>query len=79
MPKHAAMKCALVLLLLCLLLAALPVSAQEGAPEAESAAAAEQAAPGITTLVLLLGLGGVALVGLVTMMRENVNGGSRTG
>ncbi|MBZ0283870.1 MAG: hypothetical protein K8L97_24240 [Anaerolineae bacterium] len=78
MPKLLTLKYGLLLLMLCLLLAALPVYAQEGEATAEAttaeAATAETEpaqATGLSTLVLLMGLGGVLIVGGTMLMREN--------
>jgi hypothetical protein len=52
--------------------AAIDTAAPETRPVAGAADAGEgQATNGVTTLVLLIGLGAVALVGFGTLMREN--------
>ncbi len=61
----------LLALALCGLLTAAPLAAQE----AEASAAAEATPPGISTLVLLMGLGAVVVVGGIWLARDNFKPG----
>lgn len=71
-----ALKKLAVVFAVCLLLVALPVFAQEAAPEAAPAAEAAETAPaGVSTLVLLMGAGAVLLVGGVMVARDRFSGG----
>ncbi len=79
MPKLLTLKYGLLLLMLCLLLAALPVYAQEGEATAEATtiaeitteATSEFPASGLPSGVLLIGLLAVFIVGGWMIMREN--------
>lgn len=74
------LKRSLLLLTLVLMLVAFPIYAQESEATAEATAVAEttteaqpQQATGLTTLILLIGLGGVLVVGGAMIMRERSN------
>lgn len=69
--RHS-LKIIVLALLLGGLLLAVPIAlAQESAPAADSAAA-----PGISTLVFLLGAGAIIIVGGVSMARDSYSKGS---
>lgn len=71
------LKTLFVLLTLCALLAALPAAAQE--TTAASANASEPAAAsGLSTLVLMMGIGAVLVVGGVMFMRERERNPGKT-
>jgi hypothetical protein len=73
----------MLLVVLCLLLTALPIYAQEATPEATpggETVKTEETAPvaqGLSTLMLLVGLGAVALVTGVPVLRDNFSGNNK--